>query len=96
MVKIPSATWAERSGTCRITLAPRTTPGRPVAIMNSANCRSRWLSRKWRTVAPMPRATEATLCVAKAMPNGRPISPAPPPESAEKRFASREMTRIRA
>ena len=52
-------------------------------------------------VAPTPRATLATLWVAKANPKGNPrkikagncIKPAPPPANAEKRLAINEMTK---
>ena len=56
------------------------------------------LSLKWRAVAPIPKATLASLCVANATLNGNPRnisagncnSPAPPPAKAENALAIKE------
>src|SRR3569833_1313511 len=99
-VSTPSARVAARSGTCRIVSAPSTTPGSPAPRMISEKRRSRCDSFRCRRVAPSPSATLAILCVASATPKGSPrkmrtgnwIRPAPPPDSAEKKFAAREAT----
>ena len=81
--------------------APSTTPGRPAPRMISEKRRSRCDSFRCLSVAPSPSATLATLWVASATPNGSPrkismgnwISPAPPPDRAEKKFAASEATK---
>ena len=80
--------------------APNTTPGNPQARMKAARRGFSERSRQWRIVAPMPRATLATLWVARArgklspkrINTGSCTSPAPPPARAESRLATREAT----
>ena len=95
MVSIPRAICATCSGTCRILRAPSITPGKPVPNISRQNFQLKWLSRRCLAVAPTPRATLATLWVARAVPKDKPkkmstgncISPAPPPARALKKLA---------
>ena len=97
-VKRPNKRIIGRSGARNTSEAPRITPGSPAARMMRLSRQAKPPSRPWRKRAPTPRKTLATLWVARATPKLRPrkirmgnwIRPAPPPERAEKKLATRE------
>ncbi len=77
---------------------PNKTPGIPEINIKKAYFICKLFFFKCKTEAPKPKATLATLCVAKAFENGRPknnragscIKPAPPPDKAEIKLEKRD------
>ena len=99
-VRNPSAAVANRSGMARTALAPSHTPGKPASRIKPERLRFRLLARQCRPAAPTPKATLATLWVARAEAKGSPsrisagncTSPAPPPANADRALAITAMT----
>ena len=79
--------------------APNKTPGTPENNIKKAYFICKLFFFKCGTDAPMPRATLATLWVAKAFEKGKPkkmragscIKPAPPPDNAEMKLDNNDI-----